>query len=73
MRRTADNPDGNSSAHRQSETAAPRLLLDRSEPANLLGKAAVECIGRVMARVTTTQGSIRMAAQPSVMSQFYHK
>jgi len=52
---------------------ASRLLLDRNEAANLLGKAAVERIGRVMARVTTMQGSIRMATQPSVMSQFYHK
>ena len=62
MRRTADPPDGDS-------IAASRLLLNRNEPA----KAAVERIRRVMARVTTMQGSIRMAAQSSVMSQFYHK
>jgi len=61
MRRTADAPDGDS-------IAASRLL-NRNEPA----KAAVERIRRVMARVTTMQGSIRMAAQSSVMSQFYHK
>src|SRR5437868_299843 len=43
MRRTADNPDGNSSAPNsetaaQSATAASRLLLDRNEAANLLGQ-----------------------------------
>src|SRR2546429_220685 len=30
-----------------------------TRPPTCLGKAAVECIGRVMARVTTMQGSIR--------------
>jgi hypothetical protein len=51
MRPTTDTPYRNFSAERgESDAAALRLLLERSEPADLYDRAIGERVGRVIAR-----------------------